>query len=100
MKSYYAVIFTTKQTADVEGYSEMAQSMEELARKQLGFVDLEHARDELGITISYWESLEAIANWKSNLDHLAAQEQGKQKWYEWYKVRICKVEREYDFAKS
>jgi len=73
--------------------------METLARKQLGFLDFESARDGLGISISYWESLEAIANWKAQLDHKEAQKQGIDKWYSWYKVRICRVEREYEFNK-
>jgi len=94
---YYAVIFTNIQAQDTNGYAEMAQSMEELAKQQPGFLGLEHAREELAITISYWESLEAIANWKANLDHLDAQRQGKERWYEWYKARICRVEREYEF---
>ena len=57
------------------------------------------ARNEIGITVSYWESLEAIANWKQNLDHLDAQFLGRQKWYENYVVRIAKVEKEYRFDK-
>ncbi len=100
MNPYYAVIFTNQQSEDIEGYSEMAQKMEELARQQPGFIDFEHAREELAITISYWKNLEAIANWKANLDHLDAQRQGNQKWYKWYKVRVCKVEREYEFSKD
>jgi len=99
MDSYYAVIFTNVQTADSKGYAEMALKMEELARQQPGFVDFEHAREELAITISYWRTLEDISNWKANLDHLEAQKLGKQQWYEWYKVRICKVKREYVFTK-
>ena len=46
---------------------------------------------------SYWESLEAIKNWKANMEHLEAQEKGKTTWYKNYKVRIAKVEREYEF---
>jgi len=97
---YYAVIFTNVQTQDTEGYAEMAQLMEDLAKQQPGYLGLEHARDELAITISYWESLEAIANWKANLDHLDAQKQGKERWYEWYKTRICRVERDYEFFRK
>lgn len=97
---YYAVIFTNLQTKDTEGYSEMAQQMEELAEKQPGYLGIEHARDEIAITISYWESLEAISNWKANLDHLDAQRQGKERWYQWYKTRICLVEREYEFSRK
>jgi heme-degrading monooxygenase HmoA len=97
---YYAVIFTNLQTSETEGYAAMAQKMEDLAKQQLGYLGMEHARDQIGITISYWESLNDIANWKSNLEHLEAQSIGKDRWYEWYTTRICKVEREYSFQKD
>ena len=97
--NYYAVIFTSKQTENSEGYAEMALAMEALAAKQPGYLGIESARDSLGITVSYWESLEAISNWKQNLVHLKAQERGKAQWYDWYKVRICKVERAYEFER-
>ena len=98
-KPYYAVIFTSLRTDGDQGYSQMAQEMEELARQQPGFIDVESARDGLGITVSYWESLEAIAHWKANMDHRQAQKNGIKKWYSWYKVRICQVHREYEFNK-
>ncbi len=98
-KPYYAVIFTSLRTPGDGGYAEMAVEMEELARKQPGFLDFESARDGLGISISYWESLEDIANWKAQLDHKEAQRKGIQQWYSWYKVRVCRVDREYEFNK-
>ena len=94
---YYAVIFTSTRTDLDENYAEMANKMENLAKQQPGFLGVESARNEIGITVSYWESLEAIANWKQNLDHLDAQFLGRQKWYENYVVRIAKVEKEYRF---
>jgi len=94
---YYAVIFTSTLTRKTEGYREMAKKMEELASRQPGYIAFESARSELGISISYWDSLEAIANWRAQIEHQRAQELGKNKWYSSYKVRICKVEREYDF---
>ncbi|MCB0469725.1 MAG: antibiotic biosynthesis monooxygenase [Flavobacteriaceae bacterium] len=95
---YYAVIFTSKRTeGHHETYGEMAQKMAQLVQHQKGFLGMETARNDIGITISYWESLEAIQNWKENWEHLEAQNKGKIDWYEWYKVRICKIEREYDF---
>ena len=96
---YYAVIFTSTRTDLDENYAEMANKMENLAKQQPGFLGVESARNEIGITVSYWESLEAIANWKQNLDHLDAQFLGRQKWYENYVVRIAKVEKEYGFEK-
>ena len=96
-KPYYAVIFTSTLTKDTRGYSEMAKQMENLAKKQDGFLGIESARDVVGITVSYWESLEAIKTWKQNTKHLIAQQKGRNKWYSWYNTKICKVEREYEF---
>jgi heme-degrading monooxygenase HmoA len=96
---YYAVIFTSTRTDLDENYVEMALKMETLAKQQPGFLGVESARNEIGITVSYWESLEAIASWKQNLDHLDAQFLGRQKWYENYVVRIAKVEKEYGFER-
>lgn len=98
-KPYYAVIFTSLRTEGDQGYAKMSEEMEMLARKQPGFLDIESARDGVGITVSYWESLKAIADWKANMDHKQAQKNGIKTWYSWYKVRICKVEREYEFNK-
>ncbi|WP_223115301.1 antibiotic biosynthesis monooxygenase family protein [Hanstruepera ponticola] len=94
---YYAVIFTSKHSEDVSEYAEMANKMEALAKNQDGFLGIESARDTLGITVSYWQSLEAIKAWKLNSEHLMAQSKGRSQWYKWYHVRICKVEREYEF---
>jgi len=99
-KPYYAVIFTSLLYENTKGYTEMASKMENLAKQQQGFLGIESARENLGITVSYWKTLDDIKNWRTNLDHLAAQKLGKEQWYQWYKVRICKVEREYEFISS
>lgn len=96
-KPYYAVIFTSTQNENTEGYSEMADKMEALAKQQSGYLGIDSARNEVGITVSYWESLDAIKNWKQQTEHLQAQQKGRQDWYSRYNVRICKVEREYEF---
>ncbi|WP_250433476.1 antibiotic biosynthesis monooxygenase family protein [Hanstruepera flava] len=98
IKPYYAVIFTSTQKEHIEGYAEMTNQMEALAKTQDGFLGMDSARNEVGITVSYWESLEAIKNWKQHTDHLVAQQKGRQDWYSWYNVKICKVEREYEFS--
>ncbi|SEN81862.1 antibiotic biosynthesis monooxygenase family protein [Lihuaxuella thermophila] len=97
---YYAVIFSSARTENNKGYSQMSEKMISLARQQPGFLGVESARDEngFGITVSYWESLEAIQNWKENSAHQLAQNLGKKEWYQRYKVRICKVERDYFFG--
>ena len=94
---YYAVIFSSIRSADERGYAEMAERMMELAAQQPGFLGVESAREELGITVSYWASLDAIRHWKANAEHLQAQAQGRRDWYQCYKTRIAKVERDYGF---
>ena len=92
---YYAVIFTSLRTEENEGYESTAERMLELAAEQPGFLGVESARNETGITVSYWQSLEAIRHWKANAEHRIAQQMGKEKWYKAYKTRICLVERDY-----
>ena len=70
---YYAVIFTSTQTEKIKGYQEMAELMENLAKMQDGFLGVDSARSEIGITVSYWTTLEAIKNWKQQSEHLLAQ---------------------------
>ena len=96
---YYAVIFSTVRTEIDEGYIETAEKMEELAKLQKGYLGIESARNDMGITVSYWEILEAILNWKNNAEHTIAREKGRALWYKKYQLRICKVERDYGFEK-
>ncbi len=75
----------------------MAARMVALAAKQPGFLGIESARNDVGITVSYWSSLAAIKGWKQNAEHLQAQKRGREGWYQSFKVRIAKVERAYSF---
>lgn len=97
---YYAVIFTSLRTDGDLGYGKMAEAMEKLASTQRGFLGIESARNGLGITVSYWDSLEAVAAWKQNSRHLVAQQRGRDTWYQEFKVRVCRVERDYGFARE
>jgi heme-degrading monooxygenase HmoA len=96
---YYAVIFTSVRTDIDEGYNNMAERMVVLAKDQPGYLGHESARNKIGITISYWQSLETIKHWRQHAGHLIAQQYGREKWYEQYKIRICLVERDYGFEK-
>ena len=98
---YYAVIFTSRRSsADPVGYEATAERMLELACRQPGYLGVESARgdDGLGITVSYWSSLEAIRGWREHAEHAAAQEAGRATWYTRYSLRICRVERAWDFV--
>lgn len=96
---YYAVIFVSVRTEGDNGYGVTADRMEELVKDIPGYLGMDHARDSNSITICYWDSLEAIDTWKQNMEHKEAQRMGREKWYASYKLKICKVERDYSFEK-
>lgn len=96
---YYAVIFTSLRTEGDNDYNAMSEHMVTLAQQQDGYLGHESARDGIGITVSYWQSLETIKNWKQQAEHLVAQQKGRKEWYTHYKTRICLVERDYGFEK-
>jgi heme-degrading monooxygenase HmoA len=95
--AYYALIFSSIRNKGDHGYSKMADSMLELAHKQEGFLGIESAQSELGITVSYWKNVESIKKWKQHSEHLIAQDKGRKEWYKNYKTRISKIERDYGF---
>lgn len=97
---YYAVIFTNELTVHTEGYEEMADKMCRMALEEPGCLGFESVRNGLGITISYWDSLESIKKWKANSEHQEAQHLGRDIWYKNFKTRICKVERDYGFERN
>ena len=93
---YYAVIFTSRRSEADEGYAQTAQRMEELAAGRRGFLGLESVREGAqGITVSYWTDLDAIREWRADLEHVEAQRLGRERWYERYSVRVARVERAY-----
>jgi heme-degrading monooxygenase HmoA len=96
-----AVIFTSLRTAGDDGYAQTSDEMVRLASLQDGFLGVESARDAdgLGLTVSYWRDEAAIQAWHQQADHLTAQAAGKARWYRAYRVRVCRVEREYGFER-
>jgi heme-degrading monooxygenase HmoA len=92
---YTAVIFTSLHTDDDAGYDETAEAMERLAAEQPGYLGIESARADLGITVSYWATAADARAWKAVSEHRLAQQRGRTTWYRTYRVRVATVEREY-----
>jgi heme-degrading monooxygenase HmoA/diadenosine tetraphosphate (Ap4A) HIT family hydrolase len=100
---YYAVIFTSlraepaaaTQNGTGDGYSETAARMLALATKQTGFLGVDSARSEVGITVSYWRDLDSIQAWRNEAEHTEARKRGRESWYSAFSVRIALVDRAY-----
>ena len=100
---YYAVIFSNVRTAGGEAdYAVAAARMMELAPDQPGFLGVESVRDATGcgITVSYWDSLDAIRRWRSHAEHVPVQAAGRERWYASYRLRVAKIEAETAFDRE
>ena len=94
---YIAVIFSSQRSGDDEGYQAMSALMVELALGREDCLGAESTRDSegFGITVSYWTTEQAVAEWKADTRHQMAQKLGRERWYEDYKIRIATVTRAY-----
>ena len=92
---YVAVIFTSVRTEGDNGYAVMSARMDALAAEQPGYLGMEAARDELGITVSYWADEASAQAWKQVAEHVVAQQRGRETWYADYRVRVAVVHRDY-----
>lgn len=95
------MIFTSRRASEHEGYGEMADRMVELASEQSGFLGVESVREgAIGITVSYWDSMEAIDGWRKHAEHREAQRMGRDAWYDAYSVRVARVEYSRSFDRA
>lgn len=93
---YTAVIFTSLRTDEDEAeYARTSEAMEQLAAEQPGYLGLESAREQLGITVSYWRTADDARAWKRVAEHRTAQQRGREQWYRAYRIRVATVERDY-----
>lgn len=97
---YYAFIFTSILDEHDPEYFRMNDMLRQQAEKLDGFLGEDSARNDYGISISYWKDLDSIQQWRQNADHQWAKQKGRKDFYKEYKIRIARVEREYDFKKT
>lgn len=94
---YVAVIFTSlRHAGDDEDYGAASEQMFDLVREQPGFLGVESARSDIGITVSYWVDEQAARAWKTVAEHRAVQRLGRERWYAGYRVRVATVTRTYE----
>lgn len=97
---YYVAIFGYERTEGDHGYDAMAERLAELVQQQPGFLAVESVQgaDGISMVVVYWKDAESIAKWKQHSVHLEAQNQGRQRWYKRYQVRVARVEQAYGFV--
>ena len=85
-------------------YFVVAGMMREEIQNQPGFISIERFRhlddEQRVVSISTWESEDAIKEWKANLKHRMAQKEGQKTIFKSYRLRVANVIRDYGMAEK
>ncbi|HFU2860380.1 TPA: antibiotic biosynthesis monooxygenase [Enterobacter cloacae] len=95
-----AVIFEAKAApAHQAHYLQLAAELKPLLADIDGFIDIERFQsltsDGKILSLSWWRDEEAIRNWKQNVFHQAAQAEGRESIFTYYRIRVAQLMREY-----
>ena len=99
----FVVIFEVyPKDGQVDTYFDMAAELKPLLLEQPGFISVERyqslTESKKLLSISTWEDEASLLAWRRNSEHLEAQEKGKTKIFQKYRIRVTSVIRDYDFA--
>lgn len=99
---YYVAVFTTVRTQNQNDYSETNARLEDLVKDLPGYLGMDHAQTPggLGITVSYFRDAAVLTEWRTNVEHRAAQKRGRAEWYQSYTLHVAKVERSHGFTRA
>lgn len=101
----HAVIFEVQVNDGCkEEYLDIAAELRKQLGDVAGFISIERFQSlvnpEKLLSLSYWESEEAILAWKKNEEHFAAQMKGRTSLFKDYRICVVKVERDYNLESS
>lgn len=100
-----AVLFEVELNAGAsEQYLELASRLKQHLANQPGFICVERfqslADNNRLLSLSYWQSLEAVSHWKQNSEHQLAQQLGKAHLFRHYQISVVEVLRRYQMEKE
>lgn len=95
-----AVLFEAKaEPAHQARYLQLAAELKPLLADIDGFIDIERFQslttDGKILSLSWWRDEEAVRCWKQNLFHQAAQAEGRESIFSYYRIRVVQLVREY-----
>ncbi|WBG93474.1 antibiotic biosynthesis monooxygenase family protein [Pantoea piersonii] len=100
-----AVIFEANALPDAqEHYLQLAAELKPLLADAPGFISVERFQSlsTAGkiLSLSWWEDEDAVARWKQNVMHQAAQKEGRGSIFASYRIRVAHVFRDYSSDKE
>ena len=97
----FVVIFRSKRTdSNSDLYYEHNDKLAEKIKSVPGYIKhfgVRHPENREGITVVYFENLDAINIWREDLEHKAAKDLAKSHFYENYSIEILELKKSYDW---
>lgn len=95
-----AVLFEADVTpAQQARYLQLAAELKPLLADIEGFISIERFQSLTTegkiLSLSWWQNEEAVLQWKRNVMHKAAQEEGRKSIFAFYRIRTMQLAREY-----
>ena len=97
------ILFRSKLTAQAgDDYHRMADAMFAHARTFPGFVDVKSftAEDGERLTVVWWQDEATLKVWATDARHRVAQQAGRDRWYEYYKMDVAEIVRVSNFTRA
>jgi heme-degrading monooxygenase HmoA len=92
---------TLRPDLDVADYEATGERMVTLVSNMPGFIGMDYAAVEGGeLLVVRFESHEALEAWRMHPEHLEAQQAGRERFFEHYRIEVCDEARSYEFDAS
>ena len=100
----YVVIFKSKRTdSNQDLYYQYNDKLQEKVNTIPGYkkhYGVRHPETREGITIVYFETLDAIKQWRDDFEHIEAKNLAKTHFYENYSIEILELQKSYEWVKE
>jgi len=87
-----------------ERYLQLASELQPLLSDTPGFISIERFQSLTTpgkiLSLSWWKDEESVDGWKRNVMHQAAQKEGRQSIFAFYRIRVASVFRDYSSDKG
>ncbi|MCG7563013.1 antibiotic biosynthesis monooxygenase [Pseudoalteromonas sp. McH1-42] len=95
-----AVIFeVTPHQTKRQAYLDIAADLKPSLQNIDGFISIERYQSlndpERLLSLSFWRDEAAVLQWRMQEEHRAAQQQGRQRMFQHYRIRVAQVVRDY-----
>ena len=96
----HVVIFELQPKLEgIDEYLDLAAALKDDLEKIEGFISIERfqsmTKEGKILSLSFWQTEGAIAEWRKQIKHQEAQSRGYNKLFENYRLRVAEVKRDY-----